>query len=137
MATQTADRRTYEDQQGSGWLAFAAIVMFAVGFFRIISAIAYFSKSHKLNDLTSGLFSNDLWAWGVWDLLIAAAAIGAGLSLMAGGRFGRWVGYIWAILVIVQGFVVINIVPWYAFLSIGLAALVIWALASSSGRAAA
>src|SRR5690349_21177750 len=117
MSTQTyADR----DSAGSGWLGFAAIVMFSVGFFRIISAIGYFADSVKINNLTNGLFSGHTWGWGLWDLLIATAAILAGLSLLAGGGYGRVVGYIWAVLVIVQGFVIIGIAPWYAALSIGL-----------------
>jgi hypothetical protein len=34
---------------------FAAVLMFAVGFFRVISAIGYFAGSHKVDDLTNGL----------------------------------------------------------------------------------
>ena len=123
------------DDRGSGWIELAAIVMFAVGFFRIISAIAYFSKSHKLNDLSAGLFSNHFWAWGAWDLMIACLAILAGLSLLGGGGFGRVFAYIWAVLVIVQGFTIINIAPWYGALSIAVAALVVYGLASTPGRA--
>jgi hypothetical protein len=132
MSTQA-----YDDTEPSGWLGFAAIVMFSVGFFRIIEAIAFFSKSHKLNDLTNGLFSNHTWAWGAWDLLIALTAILAGMSILSGGRVGRWVGYIWAILVIVQGFAVVNLTPWFSFLMIGLAAFVIYGLASNPRRAMA
>ena len=123
------------EERGAGWLEFAAVVMFAVGFFRIITAIGYFSNSHKINDLSNGLFSSHLWAWGVWDLLIAAAAFFGGLSILAGGGFGRVVGYIWAVLVIVQAFTVIGIVPWGAALAITLGILVIYAL-SSNPRAA-
>ena len=125
MSTQTYEER------GSGWLEFAGVVLLAVGFFRIISAIAYFADSHKLNNLTSGLFSNHLWAWGLWDLLIAALALFAGFSLMAGGTFGRVFGYIWAVLVIVQGFTVIDIAPWYGALSIAVAGLVVYGLATT------
>lgn len=107
------------------------MVMFSVGFYRIIEAIAYFANSHKLNDVTNGLFSNHLWAWAIWDLLIAAAAIAAGLSLMSGGRFGRWIGYIWGVLVIVQAFAIVNLTPWYSLLSIALAGFVIYGIASS------
>lgn len=121
----------YDEDRSSGWLAFAAIVMLSVGFFRIISAIAYFANSHKINDVTNGLFSSHLWAWGVWDLLIAAAAILAGSSIMAGGRYGRVVGYIWGVLVIVQAFAVVTFAPWYSALSITLGALVIYGLANS------
>lgn len=120
----------YEDDR-SGWLGFAAVIMFAVGFFRIISAIAYFNNSQKLNDLSSGLFSSHLWAWGAWDLMIATAAIFAGLSLLSNGGFGRVLAYIWAVLVIVQSFVIIGLTPWYAFTMIALGTLVVYGLATT------
>jgi len=123
------------DDRGSGWLGFAAIVLFAVGFFRIISAITYFANSYKINNLTNGLFSGHNWAWGLWDLLIAALAILAGSSILAGGGFGRVLGYIWGVLVIVQGFTIIGIAPWYAAFSITLGVLVIYGLASSPREA--
>ena len=123
------------DDQVSGWLGFAAIVMFAVGFFRIISAITYFANSYKLNNLTNGLFSSHNWAWGLWDLLIAALALLAGSSILAGGGFGRAFGYIFGVLVIVQGFAVIGLAPWYAAFSIILGTLVVYGLASSPREA--
>jgi hypothetical protein len=125
MAVQESDGRS------SGWLEFAAVVMFAVGFLRIITAIGYFSSSHKINDLSNGLFSSHLWAWGVWDLLIACTAIIGGLSILGGGAFGRVIGYIWAVLVIVEAFTIIGIAPWGAALAITLGVLVIHALASN------
>jgi hypothetical protein len=118
-------------ERNSGWLEFAAVVLFAIGFFRIISAIGYFANSYKLNNLTNGLFSGHNWAWGVWDLLIAAAAIVGGMSLLAGGGFGRVVGYIAGVLVIVQGFAVINIAPWYGAAAIIVGVLVVYGLAAS------
>jgi hypothetical protein len=125
MSTQV-----YDDRR-AGWLEFAAVTMLAVGFFRIISAIAYFADSHKINELSNGLFSGHTWAWGLWDLLIASVAILAGLSILGGGRFGRIVGYIWAVLVIVQGFATIGLAPWYAAAALTIGFLVIYALAST------
>jgi hypothetical protein len=115
----------------SGWVSFAAIMMFAVGFFRIISGISYLANSHKLNDYTAGLFGDNMWAWGLWDLVIAAVAIFAAYSLLGGGAFGRVVAYIWGVLVIVNGFSVIGIAPWYAVAMITLATFVVWGLATS------
>ena len=125
MATQTSM------DHGSGWLEFTAVLMFAVAFFRIIYAIAYFANSVKLNNLTNGLFSSHTWVWGLWDLLIATVAILAGLSLMAGGGFGRVLGYIFGLLVIVQGFAVVGLAPWYAALAITLGVLVVYGLATT------
>ena len=114
-----------------GWVMFAAIVMFSVGFLRIISGISYLSDSHKVNDLTLGLFGDNLWAWGLWDLGIAVLALWAGYSLLGGGTFGRVVAYIWAVLVIVNSFLIIGYAPWFAAFMITLAILVIYGLTSS------
>jgi hypothetical protein len=115
----------------SGWVTFAAIVMFSIGFLRIISAISYFSDSSKVNDLSAGLFGDSLWAWGLWDLGIAALALFAGYSLLGGGGFGRVVAYIWAVVLIVESFLIIGLAPWYAAGAIALATLVIYGLATT------
>ena len=119
----------------SGWVTFAAVVLFAVGFLRIISGISYFKHSVAINNLTQGAFHSDLWAWGVWDICIAALAVLAGLSLLDGvgfltPSFGRAVAYVWAVLVIVQGFMLIGQAPWYSTVMIVLATLLIYGLAS-------
>jgi hypothetical protein len=116
-------------ERRSGWIEFAAVVLFAVAFFRIIEAIAYFEKSHKLNDLASGFFSNHVWGWGVWDLCIAVLAIFAGLSLLKGGGFGRVVAYIWAVIVFVNSFLIVGITPWFAVSMMVLAGFVVYGLA--------
>ena len=75
--------------------------------------------------------------WGVWDLLIAAAAFFGGLSILAGGGFGGWSATSGRVLVIVQAFTVIGIVPWGAALAITLGILVIYALSSNPRAASA
>jgi hypothetical protein len=115
-----------------GWLTFAAVVMFAVGGLRIISGIAYLSDSNKVNDLTGGLFGDDIFWWGLWDLGIAALALYAGYSLLSGNTFGRVVGYVWAIVVLIQSFLILSYAPWYGFAAMLLAVLVMCALSSTS-----
>jgi hypothetical protein len=120
MSTQAYAEKT------SGWTGFAAVVLYAVGFFRIISAISYFANSHKINNLSGGLFGGQNWAWGLWDLLIAVLAIMAGSSLLQGRVFGRLMGYLFGVVVIVQALVVVGYAPWFAALSIALAIAVIY-----------
>lgn len=122
----------YEDR--SGWLTFSAIVLFSVAFVRIISAFSYFDDSQEIADLSRGLFGDSLWAWGVWDLCIAAVALFAGWSLLTNGPFGRVMGYIWAVLVIVQGFLILNQAPWFGAAAITLAVLVLHGLTSTRER---
>jgi hypothetical protein len=123
---------TQEYRSRSGWVTFAAVAMFAVGFVRIISAFTYFDNSNDVNDLTNSIFGDDLWTAGVWDLVIAALAFFAGYSLLGGGGFGKVVAYIWAVVVIVQSFLTIGVAPWWSFAMIGLAIGVIYGLAESS-----
>jgi hypothetical protein len=125
MSTTTYDRRP-------GWLTFAATAMFAVCFVRIISAISYFRSGSQVADLTNSIFGDNLWVWGAWDLILAAIALLAGLSLLSGGGFGRALGYIWAIWVIVQSFLIITWAPWFAVTMIAIAVLVIYSLAATS-----
>lgn len=124
MSTSTYDLR-------SGWVTFAAIVMFAVGFARIISAIIYFDDSNDIANLTAGLFGDNLWAWGLWDLVVAALALFGGWSLLSNGPYGRAVAYVWAIVLIVNSFMIFQLAPWYAAAAIGIATLVVYGLAVS------
>jgi hypothetical protein len=126
MATTTYDRRP-------GWLTLAVIFMFAVSFVRIISAINYFQGGDQISDLTNSIFGDNLWVWGVWDLFLAAFGLGAAISLLSGGGFGRLLGYIWAIWVIVQSFLLIRWAPGFALAMMGISSLVIYGLATTSG----
>jgi hypothetical protein len=116
-----------------GWITFSAMLMFAVSFVRLITAIQYFGHGIQVANLTGTLFGNRVWVYGVWDLALALLALLAGMSLLVGGGFGRVLGYIWAIWVIVQSFLIVDAEPWYAVTMIALAGLVIYGLATTSG----
>jgi hypothetical protein len=64
--------------------------------------------------------------------VIAVLAFSAGYSLLSGNTFGRVIGYAWAIVVIVQSFLIIEYAPWFGFGTLLLAILVIYALSASS-----
>jgi hypothetical protein len=125
--------QAYSGLNRPGWLTFAAVVMFAVGCLRAISAIYYFADSARVANVSAGAFGDNLFLWGLWDALIAVLAIWAGYSLLSGNTFGRVVGYAWAIVVIVQSFLLLEYAPWFGFGSLILATLVIYALSTTSG----
>jgi hypothetical protein len=114
-----------------GWLTFAAVIMFTFGGIRIVTAIYYFANSVRVNNLTHGAFGGHLFLWGLWDLLIAALAFWAGWSLLGGHPFGRVFAYFWAGVVLFQSFLIIGQAPWFAFGSMILGALVIYAVSST------
>jgi hypothetical protein len=132
MSTSRMSTPSMSTLERPGWLTFAAVVLLSVGILRIITAIAYFADSAKVADLSRGLFGSQLWAWGLWDLVIAVLALWGGWSLLGGNTLGRAIGYIWAGLVLVQSFVILAWAPWFGFLAMALATLVMFALASSS-----
>ena len=119
--------------QRPGWLTFAAVVMFAIGVERVISAIYYFADSARVADLRQGAFGGHLFLWRIWELVIAGLAFWASSSLLRGNALGRVIGYIWAGVVIVENFTSINFAPWSSSASLVIAGLVIYALSSTSG----
>jgi hypothetical protein len=119
---------TAPSYRSSGWLTFAAIILFSVAFLRVISGIAYLSDSIKVADVSNGLFGDDLFWWGLWDLLIAVLAGYAAYSLLSNGAYGRVVGYVWAVVAIVQAFLIISWAPWFGAAMIAVAILVLYAL---------
>jgi hypothetical protein len=124
--------QAYSGLNRPGWLTFAAVVMFSVGILRFISALYYFADSTRVANVTAGAFGDHLFLWGLWDLVISGLAIWAGYSLLAGNTFGRVVGYIWAIAVIVESFLLLAYAPWFGFATIALAMFVIYALSTTS-----
>jgi hypothetical protein len=124
--------QVYSGLNRPGWLTFAAVVLFSVGFLRVISAIYYFADSVRIANVSGGAFGGHLVLWGLWDLAIAALAFWGGYSLLAGETLGRVVAYAWAILVIVESFLIIQSAPWFAFAALGLAVLVIYAVSATS-----
>jgi hypothetical protein len=69
--------------------------------------------------------------WGIWDLVIAALAFFAGYSLLSGNTYGRVVGYAWAVVVIIQSFLILSYAPWFGSAAIALAVLVVYALSAT------
>ena len=127
MSTQALD-----GLRRPGWLTFAAVILVSVGIVRVISAIYYFADSSRVANLSAGALGDNLFIWGLWDLLIAVLALSAGFSLLSGNTFGRVIGYVWAVVVIVQSFLVIQYAPWFGFGTLLIAILVIYALSVAS-----
>lgn len=132
MSTSGMSTPNMSTLERPGWLTFAAVVLLSVGILRIITAISYFANSSKVDDLSHGLFGGQLWAWGLWDLLIAVLALWGGWSLLGGNSLGRAIGYVWAGLVLIQSFLILAWAPWFGFLAMAIATLVMFALASTS-----
>ncbi len=126
MSTTTMDVRP-------GWTTFAAMVMFAVGGFRVISAISFLADSSRVADLSGGLFGDNLYAWGLVDLVVAALALLGGYYLLQGRGLGRGIAGLWAILALIESFAYIQTTPWLGVAGIALAVLVMYGICVPAG----
>jgi hypothetical protein len=123
------------EEAGTGWLAFAAVILGLAGVMRIVDAIWAFQYHGALPDnLKDGVLGDNLdtYAWvflGVGVLLIASSFL-----VLTRSQFGRWVGVIAAAI---AGISAISWMPYYPIWSlvyISLAVLVFYALVAYGGR---
>src|SRR5215217_7680340 len=85
--------RTPTTMGRSGWLTYAAIMMFVLGGFHILVALSEFANSTWAQSrLDIEVFIPILFIWGIVDLVIGAIAVYAGVSILRGGMFGYIAG---------------------------------------------
>jgi hypothetical protein len=112
-----------------GLVTFAAVMMFVLAGFQLVWALVEFSNAHYLSTATPyGDFSGYLWAWGVFDLLLAVVIAIAGVSLLRGGVYGQIVGLVVACISAIRWFFYIPAEPWMALAVIGIDILIIYGL---------
>ena len=90
-----------------GWVVFAAILMFGIGGFTLLSAIADFVNPGWIEGLS--IFGDRLnsVSYGIIDLIIALVAFYAGFDILQGGKNGYWLGIIFSTL---------NVLRWFIFM---------------------
>ena len=123
--------------RGVGWLAFAGTLLVISGAFKILDALWAFKYDDEVSEeVQTVLFEGDLAAWGwVW-LAVGVVLILAGIAVVGGSEWARWFG------IFVAAVAAITFLPWiyyqplWTILSVTLAMLVIYALATYGGRRA-
>ena len=115
-----------------GWLTFAAVVMFSVGAVQAISGIYFLANSTRIANVAGGAFGHHTAVLGIWELVIAALSLTGGYSLLSGHTYGRVIGALWAGFVVVESFMLFRSAAWYAFGTLLLGVLVIYALSTTS-----
>src|SRR5262249_9151358 len=115
-----------------GLVTFAAIMLFILGAFQIVFALAEFFNATWLVSSTYGTFGGYLWLWGILDLLLAFIPIYAGYDLLQGGQFGFIVGIVIAGFSAIRWFFYIPAAPFLALVMIGVDILIIYGLVSSA-----
>jgi hypothetical protein len=118
-----------------GVLTFAAVVMFVVAGFEVLSALLAFAGTGWWVTSMGDLVYTNFVFWGVVDLLISLIALYAGIDLLRGGAFGQGMGYLFAIVGAIRWLFVIPAAPVLAVVIIALCVMVVYALAKHSDYA--
>lgn len=125
----------YVEPRGAGWLFFAGTALGLAGLMRIFDAIWAFGYHGSLPDgLRDGVFgstlSNYAWLWlGVGALLVASSFL-----VLVRSQFARWVGFIAAGIGAISAMAWMPYYPIWSLTYVGIAVLVIYALAVHGGR---
>jgi hypothetical protein len=125
---------TYEnDEQGFGWLLFAATMLGLAGIFSVIDGIVALSRSRFYAANATYVFSN-LHTWGWITLIVGVLLIVAAMGVMSGSGFAKWFGIAIAGLSAINQFVVIQAYPFWSLIVFTVDVLVIYALAKYGGK---
>jgi hypothetical protein len=116
-------------------VTFAAVIMFMVAGFEVISALlAFAGTGWWVTDMGNLVYTNFV-LWGILDLVIGLIALYSGIDLLRGGAFGRGMGYLFAGLGAIRWLFVLPAAPILAVVVILLCVMVIYAIALSSDYA--
>ena len=114
------------EEKGSGWLAFASIMLIVAGIGNLIWGITAVAR-HKLfiNQL---LFAN-LTFWGIVFMIAGVMLVIAGIAVLNKAPWARVFGIVWCALSIMFYFMVIWAFPAWSILVIAIDVLIIYGLA--------
>ena len=128
------DERVYTPR-GAGWLAFAGTMLVVSGVFKIFDALWAFKYDDEVSEeVQTVLFENDLQSWGwVW-LVVGIVLVLAGIAVVSGAEWARWLGIVTAAVAAIAFLPWIYYQPLWTILSVTLAVMVIYALATYGGR---
>jgi hypothetical protein len=112
-----------------GMVTFAAVIMFLVAGFEVLSAILAFAGTGWWVTHMGNLVYTNFVLWGIVDAIIALIALYAGIDLLRGGGFGRTMAYVFAVVGAIRWLFVIPAAPVLAVVVIALCVMVIYTLA--------
>jgi hypothetical protein len=114
---------------------FAAIVLMYAGIMGVLDSIWAFRFNGTLPDnLNGGTLGTNLTTYAVVYVIVGVLLILTGVYVLYGSQFFRWVGIVAAVIGGLSGAVWLPYYPVWAAIYVGLAVLVVYALAAHGGR---
>jgi hypothetical protein len=141
MSVHTTVNREYvpsdvarnDEDFGSGWVAFAGILLLIVGTLNTIEGIAAIDHANFFSTHTHYI-AGDLTAWGWTVMFIGIAQILIGLGVMAKNQFARWAGVAVLGLNSIAQLMFIPAYPFWSLAIFSLDILAIYGLVTYGGR---
>jgi len=122
------------DERGDGLIVFAGVILGLAGIMKIFDAIWAFRFHGALQDnLEGAVFGTNLRTYAWIDLAVALLLLLAAGSVMKGGSFGRWIGITGAVVAGITAMWWMPFYPIWSMTYIGVAVVVIYALAVYGG----
>jgi hypothetical protein len=121
----------------SGWLTYAAVVMFIAAGLYALWAINLWADAAWLADISDGILGDQRWLWGLFDAAMAALFVFAGKSLLDGRDFGRWVAVVATSIGIFRWFYWMAFTPFLSLTIVAMLFLVLYAVLVTWGDEAA
>jgi hypothetical protein len=120
-----------ERDRWSGWAAAGGMMMVIVGVFRALSGfIGLFNDQWIMRGFTGYYVVNSTGlAW--WTLIVGLFLFVAGLAVLAGRDWGRWVGIVFTGLAAISELFWIPIYPFWSFMILVLLVFVFYGLVVS------
>jgi hypothetical protein len=123
------------DNDGKGWLVFAAVVLGVAGIMRIFDGIwALRYKGAVPENLQNSLLGTTLKNYGWLWLIIGIVLILCALGVMARSQISRWIGVFAGAVIAVSAIWWMPYYPIWSMVYIGIGILVIYALVMEGGR---
>lgn len=117
-------------QRRPGLVTFAAVMMFVTAGFFLVAAITEWSNSIWLYDKSFSVAGSHLVFWGFVDFGLCLLSVYAAYQLLAGGRSGQVVGFLFAGISLVRWMFYIPADPWLALSIMVIDGLIIYGLAA-------
>ena len=125
--------RLGKDDQGAGWVTFAAVMLLFLGCTNTVEGVAavtgsdfFVTRAHYLfGDLSS-------WGWVIWTIGVAQGI--TGVDVLVKNQFARWLGVVFAFCNGVAQMLLIQAYPFWSLALLSLDILVIYGLVVYGGR---
>jgi hypothetical protein len=122
------------EDEGSGWLMFASIVLVVAGIMRFFDGLWAIRADSKVPDLEDQVLGEELSTYGWLYLLVGLILIFAGFAVYQRSQFARWIGIIAGGILTISATMWLPFAPVWSLVYIFIGMMLIYGLAVYGGR---